>query len=93
MKTVKCEITYVEKASRLELFIRLLWMIPTCIVFFFLMIIASILNYVQWIYILILGKRHKGMHDWLVKYVAYTAKFDSYLLLLTDERNPIMPED
>ena len=92
MKTVKYEVTFSEKASRLELLVRFLWMIPCYIVLWVLGIIATIAWVVQFLHILILGKRNKTVHEWLVKYVAYCAKLDSYIMLLTEERTPIMPE-
>ncbi len=94
MKDVKYDVTFVEGAGRLELFIRWFWTIPTYIVAIFLTIIGMfIANSLQWLYILILGKRHKALHDWIFKSVAYDTKFMTYIYLLTDERNPIMPED
>ena len=93
MKSVKYDVTFDEKAGRLELFIRWFWMIPSFIVFFFLAIIFYFATMIQWLYILFLGKRHKGLHGWIFKAMAYMTKVNTYYLLLTDERNPFMPED
>ena len=93
MKTVKFDVTYKEEAGRLELFIRWLWAIPTYIVAFVLEIIGILCMMLQWLHILILGKRNKALHDWIVKFMAYMVKFMSYFYLITDERNPLMPED
>ncbi|MDD5022624.1 MAG: DUF4389 domain-containing protein [Candidatus ainarchaeum sp.] len=93
MKTVKYEVTYSENANRLELFVRWLWAIPSYIVLVVLAVIGMIAMLVQWLHILLLGKRHRTLHDICMKYLSYTVKFMSYFYLVTEERNPLMPED
>lgn len=93
MQSVKYSINYKEPAGRLELLIRFIWAIPSCIVLAVLEIIGSIAWCIQFLYVLVTGKRHKCLHDWMFKAVAYRAKMGAYLWFLTDERNPIMPED
>ncbi len=93
MKTVKYEVKFDEKAGRLELFIRWVWMIPTCIVMVLIGIVASIMIFLQWFHILFLGKRHKTLFEWSGKYMKFMVNFMSYFHMLTDERNPLMPED
>lgn len=92
MKTVKYEIKFSSKASRLELLIRFFWSIPTAIVLMVLIVIASVAAVLQFLHILILGKRHAGCHKWIVKCMVYAVQYKTYANLLTDERNPIMPE-
>lgn len=93
MKTTKYEVTFDEKAGRLELFIRFFWMIPTMIVLCVLAFIFYFAYIFQFLHILVLGKRHKLLHSLILKYMAYSTKANTYVLLLTEERNPIMPED
>ncbi|MCL6089198.1 MAG: DUF4389 domain-containing protein [Candidatus Marsarchaeota archaeon] len=93
MRTVKFEMTYKEKASRLELLIRFLWGIPTAIVAVVLLAIAVIAGCLQFVHILFLGKRHKTLYEWTYKFVAYFVQYECYKNLLTDERNPILPEN
>lgn len=93
MKTVKYEVAFDEKASRLELLIRFIWLIPCGIVSFFLGIIYMFAYMIQFLHILVLGKRQKTLHNWILKYQCYYTKVNTYVLLLTDERAPIMPED
>lgn len=93
MKTVKMDVTFEEKSGRLELFVRWLWAIPSYIVMMVLVIIACIANVIQWIHILLLGKKNKTLFEWTEKYIVYAYKFMSYFFLLTDERNPIFPEE
>ena len=71
---------------------RIAWAIPTAIVMAVLMIIAVFASLGQILHILILGKRHKCMHEWIYKFMAYYVDYGCYKALLTDERNPIMPE-
>jgi len=93
MKTVKYDITYTEKASRIELFVRFVWSIPSYIVAAVLAFIMCIAMCFQWLCILFMGKRNKMLHDWIMKGMEYTVKWQTYFYLLTDERNPLLPED
>lgn len=92
MKTVRMDVTYGERASRLELIIRFLWCIPLYIVATILGIVGMICFCLQWLYILFLGKRHRTLHEWIVKYLGYAYKMVAYALLATEERPPIAPE-
>lgn len=93
MKTVKIDVSYSEKASRLELLIRFIWLIPTAIVVLVLAVILMIAWCLQFLHILFMGRRNKTLHDWILKYVSYRIKYESYFFSLTDERNPIIPEN
>jgi hypothetical protein len=92
MKTLNTTITSASKSSRVELFVRILWAILSCIVLFFFSIVAIICVILHWIYILITGKRSKGLNDVLKSYVIYRFRVDGYLMMLTDERNPLIPQ-
>lgn len=92
LKTVKYEVSYGEKAGRLELFIRWFWSIPSYIVLVLLAIVFCIATFLQFFHVLLLGKRNKMLYDWALMYVAYHTKWMSYLMLLTEERNPLLPE-
>ncbi|MDE1865761.1 MAG: DUF4389 domain-containing protein [Candidatus Micrarchaeota archaeon] len=93
MKTLKIDVKSDQKASRLELFVRILWLVICSIVLFFFGIIACICTILQWLYILISGKRAKSLNDVLRVYLKYRFSLEGYLLMLTDERNPIIPEN
>ncbi len=92
MKSVDFDVKYEEKARRLELLIRWLWAIPSYIVLMVLEIILWVGLVLQFFHILILGKRNKTFADWTKMFVSYSVKFQSYFFLLTEERNPLMPE-
>jgi hypothetical protein len=93
MKSVKYTVAYSEKAGRLELFIRWIWAIPSYIVLVILAIIGCIAMFLQFFHILFMGKRNKFLNEWVMKFFSYEVKWMSYIYLLTDERNPLMPED
>jgi hypothetical protein len=45
------------------------------------------------VFILITGKRNIALNDVIRGYFYYSTKVRAYLGLITDERNPILPED
>jgi ABC-type maltose transport system permease subunit len=93
MKNVKFQAAYKEKASRLELFVRILWIFPSLVVLFVLLFIGAFAGFVQFFHILFLGKRNKFLHKWIWRLVSYQTKYVCYKSMLTDERSPIVPED
>jgi hypothetical protein len=93
MKTVKIDVTSKDRASRLELFIRIIWLIVGGIILWLYSIIAAICIIVQWFFILIMGRRNKPLNNVIKVYLYYRTKFEAYLMMLTDERSPLLPED
>ncbi|RLG70900.1 MAG: hypothetical protein DRO11_05450 [Methanobacteriota archaeon] len=82
---------FIEKASRLELFIRIVWgiliwivmlvySIIYSIIIFVYYVIAGILWVIHWFYILILGKRWPTACKWVTKAV-YEQAIPRYLQL------------
>ncbi|VVC02400.1 Uncharacterised protein [uncultured archaeon] len=59
MKSVSYDAEYDEKAGRVELFIRFFWAIPSVIVMMVLGLVAEICFVLQFLHILILGKRNQ----------------------------------
>jgi hypothetical protein len=93
MKTVKYDVEYSESADRVELFFRIVWLIPTYFVMLVLGILVEVAWFLQFLCILFTGKRNRMLFDLSKKYMLYTTQLSTYLFLLTDERNPLMPED
>ena len=93
MKTVNTNVNIVEKASRVELLIRLVYWIPLAIMVSILGMIAVLFFLLQVIVILVSGKRHKGLSKWIRVAVDYEYKMNIYLATVTDERPPILPEE
>jgi hypothetical protein len=87
---VRLDVDYDETASRLEaLIIRFLYGIVLYIILEIWGIVAGIVVVIQWLHILILGKRHQGMHNFVTKFFRFCTRVSGYLLLLTDARPPI----
>ena len=92
MKGVDINVPFVEKASRLEvLIIRWLYMIPVSIVMFIFGIVMYICFALEWLAMLILGKRISALNNILHAYVKWVTPVCAYIFLLTDERPPIIP--
>jgi hypothetical protein len=90
---VKLDVEYDEKASRLEaLIIRFLYGTVLCIILEIWGLVACVVVVIQWLHILVLGKRNQGMHDFVTKFFRYATRVYGYLLLLTDVRPPISGE-
>lgn len=92
MRTVKSQISYKEKASRWELLVRIIYAIPIVIILWIFGFLAGLAQIVLWFYILILGKRHKTLSNFIKAYITYLFRVRAYLDLVTDERPPIIPE-
>ena len=93
MQSVKIEINSAEKASRIEILVRLIYWIPIVIVQFVLSIISMIAILVNLITVIILGKRILPLTRFTSIAITYQAKASSYFALATDERPPIIPEE
>ena len=96
VKTGKIELnelfTYEEEASRIELFVRIVYAIPVGIILFFYGIVAGILVGLQWIIILFLGERSAGLNEFIKGYLEYNVHLISYFSLMTDKRPGISPQ-
>lgn len=92
MKTVTINVKSSEKASRLELFIRIVWVLLCGIVLFVAGIFATIAIVLQWFHILILGKRQMALNKFATNWMAAFASLTFYKNLSTDERPPLVPE-
>lgn len=92
METVKITVKSEEKASRLELFIRFIWGTIVAIILAIVGFFAFLAVCIQWLHILLLGKRHAGIQKFVNSYiVAYTGLY-FYFNLSTDERPPLVPQ-
>ncbi len=81
-----------EKASRLELFIRIVYTIFIAIVLMVYSLIAQICMFVQWIVILILGRRVEGLNNIIKGFLEYNIHVIGYCNFLTDKRPGILPK-
>ena len=81
-----------QEASRLELFVRIIYSIIIGIILGIYSIVAGICQVLQWILILITGKRVEGLNNVIQGYVQYTIQVVRYITLLSDERPGLTPE-
>jgi len=91
METVKINVTSAEKASRLELFIRWIWGTIVAIILGIIGIFACIAMFIQWFYILILGRRSEDLSNVVKGYLEYLVHVMSYTYFMTDRRPDILP--
>lgn len=92
MKTIQHKISYVEEASRVEILVRIVWAILGGIVLFIFNLIAILAVIIQFFYVLIYGKRQKGIFDFMKAVEVQRFRLVLYLTFVTDERPPIIPE-
>lgn len=86
---VRLDADYLEKSKRTELLVRIFYGIVLYIVFAFWSLVAGLAYVLLWIHILVLGRKHRGLWEFLLNYERYTVRMQSYLLCLTDERAPM----
>lgn len=79
---------YPAKMSRLTTFFRCILIIPQAFVLYFVGIAAGIVSFIAWWVILFTGKYPEGMFDFMVGYMRWTTRVNSYSMLLTDKYPP-----
>ncbi|MEM4256873.1 MAG: DUF4389 domain-containing protein [Candidatus Diapherotrites archaeon] len=92
MNTVQVEITIEEKASRIEWIFRIIYFIVLYIIGGILGLVAFFMIGLNFLTTLILGKRIIFVANLIRAYLKYTTKMATYILGVTDERPPIIPE-
>ncbi|NYZ77270.1 DUF4389 domain-containing protein [Candidatus Micrarchaeota archaeon] len=92
MKGVDIKVPFVEKASRMELLVRIVYTFLYMIVAMIAGgIVMCILYPIEWLVILILGKRIDTLNKFIHSYIVWVTQFHAYLYTLTDERPPMIP--
>lgn len=89
MYPIRLDADYFVKSKRTELAVRIFYGIVLHIVYGFWSFIASLAFILLWLHILILGRKHRGLWEFLLGYQRYTVRMQSYLMCLTDERAPM----
>ena len=82
---------YEEKAGRIELFIRIIYSFVIGIVLMIYGFIAGICMLIQFLVVLILGRRSRGLSNFIQGYLEYYVHILSYTSFMTDERPGILP--
>ncbi len=78
-------------ASRLELLIRIVYWIIIGIVLWVYGIVSGICLIIQWIHILILGRRNEWLSDFVKGYLEYLVHVMPYIYFMSDKRPDIFP--
>ena len=83
---------YEHDASRLELFIRIVYWIAIGIVAWVYGLLAFICLILQWFFILIMGRRQQRLSEFVKGYLEYVVSRMPYLYFMTDQRPAILPD-
>ncbi len=83
---------YEHDARRLELLVRILYWIAIGVVAWVYALAATVCLVIQWFYILILGKRSKGLSGFVKGYLEYMVHRMPYLYVMTDRRPAVFPD-
>jgi len=83
--------TFEHDAGRLELLIRIVYWILIAIVLWIYGIITAICLIIQWIHILILGRRNESLSNFVKGYLEYYVHVMGYVYFMTDKRPDILP--
>lgn len=89
MSDVNVDISTGSEVNRVEVIIRIFYLIPVAIVLYIFLIIAYILWLINFWTCLILAKRIAP--EFLAKVVKQITKVFAYMMYITDERPPIVP--
>jgi len=83
---------YEHDASRLELFIRIVYSFVIALVLVVYGLIAGICMLIQWLVILVLGRRSEGLSNFIKGSLEYEVHGMSYVTGMTDDRPGIFPK-
>jgi hypothetical protein len=87
------DVAYPERLSRWLIFVKWLLAIPHYVVLYLYGFAASILTIIAWFAILFTGRIPRGIFDFIVGYLRWSANVSAYYLLLRDEYPPFSPAD
>lgn len=74
--------------NRLTVFFRLIMVIPSAIVLYILLVIASLLIFFGWLIALLTGSVPGGIHNFVAGVLRWGVRLSGYVYLLTDQYPP-----
>ncbi len=77
-----------EDRSRLTIFFRYFMLIPQMFVLFFVTIAASIVWFIAFFAVIVLGRWPEGLREFVPGYLRWNQRFNAYAYLLTDDYPP-----
>jgi hypothetical protein len=85
---VRFDVEYPDRLSRWLIFVKWLLIIPHIIVLYLLGMVQSLITFAAWFIILFTGQYPKGLFDFVVGVLRWTANINAYMMLLRDEYPP-----
>jgi hypothetical protein len=83
------ESVYVEKGSRLELLVRIVYSLILGLIAYFWSFIVGFTIIIQWFHVLITGKRNEKLWRFKASFFRFYTRMFAYYSLMTDVRPPI----
>lgn len=83
---------FVEKASRFELVVRWVYGIIASILYSLWSMLISIIQFVHFFYILIMGRRSATLYRHTRRFLTASTYVSAYLVFLTDQRPSLVPD-
>jgi len=85
---VHLDLAYPERLSRLLIFVKWLFVIPSAIVYWIISWIAGIVLFLAFFAILFTGRYPRSLFDFTTGAMRWSNRISAYLLLLTDAYPP-----
>jgi hypothetical protein len=85
------DVAYPGKLNRLLIFVKWLLVIPNAIVFLFFALAALVTSIVAWFAILFTGRYPRGLFNFAVGVLRWSARINAYVDLMTDRYPPFSP--
>lgn len=92
MNPIRFEADYAEPRNRLTVFFRLIVAIPWYIWLSLYGVVAFLAALVAWFALLFTKRYPSGLYDFVAGYVKLSAQIGGWVLLITDEWPPFMPD-
>ncbi len=81
-----------ERYSRLKVFFRPLYVIPALIVVYFLSIVLSVVGFLSWLVIIVLGRQPAALQDVIRFCLTYNMRANALMYLVTQTYPPFSDE-
>jgi hypothetical protein len=90
---VRFELDYPPRLSRLLIFVKWLFILPSVFVFMFVAIVAFVAVFLAWFAILFTGRYPRGLFDFVTGTMRWAHRINVYYYLLTDRYPPFRMGD
>lgn len=90
---VTFDVEYPERLSRWLIFLKWLLAFPHYIVLYLLGIVQGLITFAAWFVILITGQYPRGLFDFVVGIMRWSANVNAYVMLLRDDYPPFTMEE